>query len=49
MFSDDVLEELLSRQDVLDVPLLYRSAMIHAIAEVLSEKNLLKEGALDEL
>nr|DAE33463.1 MAG TPA: hypothetical protein [virus sp. ctQ5V6] len=39
MFSDNVLEKILSREDVSKVPLVYQSAMIHAIQEVLEEEK----------
>ena len=39
MFSDNVLEKILSREDVSKVTLVYQSAMIHAIQEVLEEEK----------
>lgn len=39
MFSDNVLEKILSREDVSKVPLVYQSAMIHATQEVLEEEK----------
>lgn len=49
MFSDRVLEELFKDREVMEVPLIYRSAVLHGIYDVLERMNLLKEGAKDEL
>ena len=35
----EILEKILIREDVSKVPLVYQSAMIHAIKEVLEEEN----------
>lgn len=37
MFSDEVLEKIFGREDVMKIPLIYQSTMIHAIQEVLEE------------
>ena len=37
MFSDEILEKILGRDDVMKVPLSYQSTMIHAVEEVLEE------------
>lgn len=37
MFSDEVLEKIFSREDVMKIPLIYQSTMIHAVQEVLEE------------
>ena len=39
LFTDEILEKILTREDVSKVPLVYQSAMIHAIKEVLEEEN----------
>ena len=37
MFSDEILEKIFGRDDVMKVPLSYQSTMIHAVEEVLEE------------
>ena len=39
LFTDEILEKILTREDVSKVPLVYQSAMIHAIKEVLEEEK----------
>lgn len=39
LFTDEILEKILIREDVSKVPLVYQSAMIHAIKEVLEKEN----------
>lgn len=34
LFTDEILEKILTREDVSKVPLVYQSAMIHAIKEI---------------
>lgn len=43
MFSDEILEKIFGRDDVMKVPLSYQSTMIHAVEEVLEEVK--KENA----
>lgn len=43
MFSDEILEKIFGREDVMKVPLSYQSTMIHAVEEVLEEVK--KENA----
>ena len=39
LFTDEILEKILIREDVSKVPLVYQSAMIHAIKEVLEDRK----------
>lgn len=43
MFSDEILEEIFSRKDVMKIPLTYQSVMIRAVQEVLEKEE--KENA----
>lgn len=42
MFSDEILNEILQMPDVRNVPVVYRSDVIRAVAEVLEKRNLIK-------
>ena len=44
MFSDEILEKILCREDVKCVPCGYKSDMIHAIEEVLDDIDTGKAG-----
>lgn len=37
MLSDEILEKVLVREDVSEVPMEYKSTMIHAISEAIEE------------
>ena len=39
LFTDEILEKILTREDVSKVPLVYQSAMIHSIKDVLEEEK----------
>lgn len=39
MFSEEILEKIRNKEEVLRVPLVFQCAMIHAIQEVLDEKR----------
>lgn len=43
MFSDEILEEILMRQETRSIPCEHKYIMIHVIADVLETKNLLKD------
>jgi hypothetical protein len=38
MFSDEVLEKIFSREDVMKIPLTYQSVMVRAVQEVLEKE-----------
>lgn len=40
MFSDEVLEKIFSREDVMKIPLTYQSVMIRAVQEVLEKEGI---------
>lgn len=39
MFSDEVLEKIFSRKDVMKIPIVYQSTMVRAIQEVLEQEE----------
>ncbi len=39
MFSEEILEKIRNKEEVLRVPLVFQCAMIHAIQEVLDEER----------
>ena len=39
MFSEEILEKIRNKEEVLRVPLVFQCAMIHAIQEVLDEET----------
>lgn len=43
MFSDEVLEKIFGREDVMKIPIVYQSTMVRAIQEVLEQEE--KENA----
>lgn len=47
MFSDKVLEQIFSRDEVIRIPCEYKSNLVHAVEEVLEKEGLLKEVAKD--
>lgn len=47
VFSDEVMEKILSNSAISPIPINYRSTMIHIIFEALDDLDLLKEGAKD--
>lgn len=40
MFSDEVLEKIFSREDVMKIPLTYQSVMVRAVQEVLEKEGI---------
>lgn len=40
MFSDEILEKIFSREDVMKIPIVYQSTMVHAIQEVLEKEGI---------
>ena len=40
MFSDEVLEKIFSREDVMKIPLTYQSVMVRAVKEVLEKEGI---------
>jgi len=40
MFSDEVLEKIFSREDVMKIPLTYQSVMVRAVQEVLEKEEI---------
>lgn len=47
MFSDSVIEEVISRKEVIDIPFEYRVTMMNVIYEVLYQQDLIKESGID--
>lgn len=39
MFSDETLEKIFSREDVMKIPIVYQSTMVRAIQEVLEQEE----------
>lgn len=39
MFSDEVLEKIFGREDVMKIPIVYQSTMVRAIQEVLEQEE----------
>lgn len=39
MFSDEILEKIFSREDVMKIPIVYQSTMVRAIQEVLEQEE----------
>ena len=39
-FSDEVLEKIFSREDVMKIPLTYQSVMVRAVQEVLEKEGI---------
>lgn len=40
MFSDEVLEKIFSREDVMKIPLTYQSVMVRAVQEILEKEGI---------
>lgn len=39
MFSDETLEKIFGREDVMKIPIVYQSTMVRAIQEVLEQEE----------
>ncbi|MCD7724328.1 MAG: hypothetical protein LUI12_02040 [Clostridiales bacterium] len=45
MFSDEILEEILSDRKIMKIPCEYKSDMLHTVEKVLENRKMLKEEA----